>query len=176
MKTQLIILENKSLIVSDEELLNEKDFYLGYPDYNHVFQWNMGNGIHKGKSTYAKKIIAGLENQPTIDYSALSDEDCKKIGYVDVKKLANKYYGDDDYTKESKIGFIKGFKKSQSLNDKKFSLEDMKKAYYSGRGFGKLMETHNWYCFEKSLHQPKVFDIIGNLSDNKKYFIITQII
>lgn len=167
MKTKLIILENKSLIVSDEELLNEKDFYLGYPDYNHIFQWNMGNGIHKGKSTYAKKIIAGLENLPTINYSALSDEDCEKIGYINVENYSKLEFppdfnvqGDElDYYE--RMAFIKGFKKAQSLNDKKFSLEDMNKilSYLTSPN---LTDEYRVVFARKhiqSLQQPKVFDV-----------------
>lgn len=181
MKTQLIILENKSLIVSDEEI---KDGWEGY-----AYKHDVVGKIYKHKKTTntwyndAKKIIAGLENLPIIDYSALSDEDCKKIGYVDVDAIIKKaFYKEDGINfKRSSIGaddWIEGLKfgikTAQSLNDKKFSLEDI----------FKILDLHTDDApisylkseLSKSLQQPKIFDIIGNLSDNKQYFIITQII
>lgn len=65
--------------------------------------------------------------------NVLSDEDCKKIGWVDVEKLANeKYQKQSDnppYTiitpKDKILGFIEGFKAAQSLNEKKFSEEEI---------------------------------------------------
>lgn len=156
MKTQLIILEQGNIIVSDDEI-NEGDLVYE-SNINKIFP------IHKhGLPNFnlcRKKIIASdnpSHNLPIIDYNGLEE----KFGIVDLEKLVDKYYGDSDYAKESKIGFIKGFKKSQSLNDKKFSLEDMNKilSYLTSPN---LTDEYRVVFARKhiqSLQQLKVFNI-----------------
>lgn len=170
MRTKLIMLDTP-IIVSDNTLLEENDFFVGYPNYNKIFQWNMGTGIHEGKSVYAKKIIAGIEGLPRIDWNGLEEE----FGWVDVEKLAEEQYPyqktpvsnyAQDLNSDKKIGFIKGFKKAQSLNDKKFSLEDMKKAVFKVYKNGIRSPKEGKQSFNEilneiiqSLQQPKVLDI-----------------
>lgn len=124
------------------------------------------------------KIIAGIHGLPSIDFSALSEEDCKKIGWVDVEKLAMKECvcgtGDCSHVKS----YIRGFKAAQALNEKKFSGEDVRKAIEMAReiidgkevfeleGILGLTEvcTHNCSVHSvdkiiQSLSQPKVFDV-----------------
>lgn len=90
-----------------------------------------------------KKVIA---QQGQIDFSSLSEEEQKEIGWFDVEKLAKKSY--ERFTPmESKlsldeliqrtggynIGFKEGFQKRQELlSDRKFTLEDMREAYNQG--------------------------------------------
>jgi len=124
---------------------------------------------------FGNKVIAGCKGVPDIDYSALSDEDCKKIGWVDVEKFFEIQFG-VPLNNNAKIrfeGFIEGFKTAKSLNDKKWSDEDVKplldKMYqcglddYTGKDtYVKVYEE----CLQ-SLNQPKVFEIEAIVQDNK---------
>lgn len=108
MKYQLIMIPNQPILVSDEEIKEgEPGYSINNATYTHF--------SHLG-SSYGRKIIAGVKDLPSVDFSALSEEECKKIGWVDVDKEWNKYYTkyyDGDY-----ISFADGFKTAQSLNEK----------------------------------------------------------
>jgi len=125
-----------------------------------------------------KKIIAGLPNQPTIDYSALSDEDCKVIGLINERYFTEIFY---DLCKSSyptmdnwaeSIEYEK-FKTSQSLNDKKWSDNDVKCAMYAiyDETLRKIHQDINCDKFIDNhiqlLSQPKVFEIEAIVQDNK---------
>ena len=75
------------ILVSDEKY-NDGNFVLLPYSYDIVKCVN-GTTFIEG----SKKIIAGIPELPSIDFSGLSEEDCKKIGWVDVEKIANEYYG-----------------------------------------------------------------------------------
>lgn len=123
-------------------------------------------------------IIAGLPNQPTIDYSALSDEDCKVIGLINERYFTEIFY---DLCKSSyptmdnwaeSIEYEK-FKTSQSLNDKKWSDNDVKCAMYAiyDETIRKLHRDINCDKFIdnhiKLLNKLKVFEIEAIVKDNK---------
>lgn len=120
------------------------------------------------------KIIAGIEGLPSIDWNGLEEE----FGWVDVEKIAKeldktKYRNfRREYTlKETyegiEDGFIAGFKKAQSLNEKKFSLEDMKKCWNTGGLWQNEEGDISFEQYIQSLQQPKVFDIeVEMLSDS----------
>lgn len=131
------------------------------------------------------KIIAGLPELPQIDFSALSEEDCNRIGFIDVEKLAVKesikdkaealIYNqlsespkeDNDFCAEiSKDFWVSGFQAAQKLNEKKFSLKELEWAFMRGALINQ--RTHNGETLSfseernkdiQSLHQPKIFDI-----------------
>lgn len=191
MKYQLIMLPNP-IVVSDEELT------LG-DTLKDCFYFFKGKVIKREYSHHkeGKKIIAGIPELPTIDFSALSEEDCKKIGWVDVENLANEKFPDestagwkDSFSPRERRGFITGFKAAQSLNEKNFSEEDLIKAIELAceegmliqrtlndkvkLPFNRIIEYRKNYI--QSLSQPKVFDVIANLSDDNKSYIITKII
>lgn len=84
-------------------------------------RWVIYNRLSGLNGTNQHKIIS--ENP---DLSDLKEEDCKEIGYIDVEKLANDF--DPDKNSEARKGFIEGFKKDKPLNDKQFSLEDIREA------------------------------------------------
>lgn len=188
MKTQLILLDIP-VIVSDEEILNnDLCLYLGRFDANilckavdtetgRVYQelnikpieeyGSTDGGITPLKSEIFK-IIAGIEGLPSINWNGLE----KEFGWVDVDKLAKeldktKYRNfRREYTlKETyegiEDGFIEGFKKAQSLNKKKFSLEDMVDAV----NMAKYEDMHGDDIIQ-SLQQPKVFDIEIEITNN----------
>lgn len=175
MKYQLIMLPNQPILVSDEKITKEDiPFNLGI-DYDSVWQFRKGLTTD-GKGNW-KKIIAGIPELPSIDFSVLSEEDCKKIGWVEIERLADDYSievypinGESremvDWIESQKIvlqqGFMSGFKAAQSLNEKKFSKEDI----FS------ILDLHTDSApisylkreFEKYLSQPKVFDVEVEMS------------
>lgn len=147
---------------------------------------NRGYGFCKQKEVF--KIIAGIEGLPSIDWNGLEEE----FGWIDVNvrditleafkqgiTFSHHQFSDDAYNR-FRTWFSQN-KKVQSLNDKKFSLEDMLNlAEHITNGY----EINTWENrdyktnkhkdteeildeFIQSLQQPKVFDIkIQMLSDN----------
>lgn len=165
MKTnyRLIILEQGNIIVSDEEI-KKNDW-----KYCSIQKKPKRQGEDKQCICDSKKIIAGLKNQPSIDYNGLEE----KFGIVDWSKhweIVNQQLYEQGGVNPH--AYRLGFKKAQSLNDKKFSLEDIKKAIQEGSMMSKLIinsstnakEVIDYYNKQEekiiqSLQQPKVFDI-----------------
>ena len=158
MKTQLIMLDTP-IIVSDEEITKLESGTSYYDGEGNIRKWSTGNMYN----IYSKKIIAGIEGLPKIDWNGLED----KFGWVDVEKLSYEAYPVkiyDEYTLEDdnneyRYLWYKGFKKAQSLNKNKFSLDDMKEAYHQGWYDKAENKVDNRDKFIKSLQQPKVFNI-----------------
>ena len=170
MNHKLIMLPNP-ILVSDEEIEKGDWFYY----YSHgKFNMYMCEGV-VGKSLvvqnkesscwsdYSKKIIAGIEGLPKLDLSAIAE----RIGWVDVEKLAHKCFPKKErlsygkcysYDNEkSREGFIAGFKAAQSLNEKKFSEEDVKKAILMA--WDDSVDTKNVYDIIESLSKPKEYNV-----------------
>lgn len=132
---KLIKLRDKFILVSDERI-KEGDY--AYDTERCIISRIIG----KGSIRNYKKIIAGIPKLPSIDFSLLSEKDCKTIGWVD----AEKFYIKPDLDEDSKsvtafidgyyYGFEDGFNKAQFLNDKMFSLEDMNLAFEAGYNYG----------------------------------------
>lgn len=137
------------------------------------------------------KLIASSHNTdlPSIDFSQLSEEDCKNIGWVDVEKLANEYFikhnllnkYDDNYTTKQKTlrDFIEGFKAAQDINEKKYSEDDLRKAIRMAR-FNEDVGDSTQYCNSddeiiQSLSQPKMWEIDAHLSEDGKSYIVTKV-
>lgn len=186
MKAKLILLAEPILVVSKEEAdLNDFIWTTNIPfekvkeiDKNystqkgHEWLFTVHGSRNQYKSCEVKgKIIAGIPELPSIDFSALSEEDCKKIGWVDVEKLANESFPvsifDDLFEEGGRIGFKEGFKACQSLNEKKFSEEDMLKlAIYMCSNEAILKEEFEGKGLEEiakeyiqSVSQPKEVDV-----------------
>ncbi len=177
MKTQLIILEQGNIIVSDEEI-KQRDLLI-WKNEIHRYHSDAGYGL-KTYTDYSEKEGSSLvlnwsnllgkliasdnleHNLPIIDYNGLEE----KFGIVDVEKLA-KISG--YWRLNNKYAFIEGFKKAQSFNDKKFSLEDvigaMRHIFNQEVFYGKTIEEtlkmrdKSMFDYIKFLQQPKVFDI-----------------
>lgn len=185
MKTKLIILEQGNIIVSDEEI-KEGDWYFLNTTGMKIAS-PTGVYRQSGKEVTCKlnnlscniqKVIASdnpEHNLPKVDYSHPIEKDgvIKTIGeclsIIDVEKLARSYakiHPTKDIDEEERYfnsnckyydAFKEGFKKAQSLNDKKFSLEDI----------FKILDLHTDDApisylkseLSKSLQQPKVFDV-----------------
>lgn len=159
MKYKLIMLP-QPILVSDDKIkdLNSHVYYLDL-EGNSVIE--KVNNI-ENYTPNTKKIIAGIPELPSIDFSALSEEDCNKIEWVDVEKLATNYVlNETDNTLKlvSKYSFKDGFKAAQSLNEKKFIEEDLRKAMEYGMYKMKYHTEKAHQDFIQSLSQPKVFDV-----------------
>lgn len=135
MKTYLHKLREGFIITSDEHWETGDSLY----DFkDNVFRTCKISHFPNGKEVkdrWCKKVIA---QQDQIDFSGLSIDDQKKIGWFDVKKLAAKQVKGDNqafvnspYNMEN-YGFdmyCTGFQKAQYLlSDRMFTLEDMHKA------------------------------------------------
>jgi hypothetical protein len=81
---------------------------------------------------YPEKIKGKLiVQQDQIDFSGLSEEEQKKIGWFDVEKLAELETITNEFNSEK--SFITGFQKAQELlSDRRFTLEDIRRAWKEG--------------------------------------------
>lgn len=172
MTTQLIKLQSKFILVSDEEITKHtKPCYC----YNSIKNtWNDDVVLYQGVMPMYhyrgfKKIIAGIQEMPTINFSHLSEEDCKRIGWVDVDGLAehSSEMQEGTYTVQHKTtykhGFEDGFQKCQSLNENTFSLEDMDKCFRAGQKWADKIKYYEeapmfFSIFIQSLQQ-KIWDV-----------------
>jgi hypothetical protein len=165
MKYKLIKLPKKNIIVSDDELSIGKYCY-----GEDIWQDNTVTihqaGSHDIANQYPK-VIAGHGNLPLINFGELSKKDCKKIGLIDIEALAYKNCKKVNSNAGYK-DFIDGFKMAQSLNNKKFDVEDMGRLWqYVVDGAKKLMlgiptniGTFDEYIANLAiLAIPKIFDI-----------------
>lgn len=143
---KLIKLQDKFILVNDgEEGINpEVKYFDDKVDSDNIYigtEMFTENKIYyyvKGVSSdnrIVHKIIAGIPELPTIDFSLLSEEDCKTIGFVNVERLARE---EILYNDSKRDWWKQGFKTSQSLNDKMFSLEDMEQCFLSAREFNSM--------------------------------------
>lgn len=161
METTLILLKDgRNILVSDERIKN--DWYYCFITNSILKNENLSTAdytnTHYPESW--RKIIAGIENLPTLTYSDEVKEYLKtNHGWVDVESLAfdscepkqMEFIGVSESCIES---FIKGFKTHQSITNKMFSLEDM-------YGLKDLLQKTSPLMFEsatrgyiKSLQQP----------------------
>ena len=155
MKYKLIMLPNPILVSDEEKQIFDRVWNSDVEKILRVSEVFMPHG---------NKIIAGIEGLPKLDLSVIAEE----IGWVDVEKLAEENADSFVWDFESPEGngyidhvegFKEGFKVAQSLNEKKFSEEDLRKAieWANNGGGSSLSESAN--TFIKSLSQPKVFDV-----------------
>ena len=158
MNTQLIMLPNP-IVVSDEQI-KKGDF---------IFYIHFGESIiSKAKmdeldnlnnpDKFFKKIIAGIEGLPTVNLSLVAE----RIGWVDLEKLAeqhlpfNPYLTQDDFAVRRRY-FEHGYKAHQSLNEKKYSEEDIVKAIEFGIETTNIFEKGTISTFIDSLSKPKEY-------------------
>ena len=142
------------IIVSDEEI-KEGSKYL-----DELFQISIAFKNRAGFYKDSKKIIAGLPELPSIDFNRFEEQ----LGIVDVEKLSiehckpdyDKFGGELEYVERQY--WIRGFQAAQKLNEKKFSLEDIKRLQQAILCNHKdaIMDDEYGVNF---LSQPKVFDI-----------------
>lgn len=187
MKTQLIMFDTP-IIVSDEGIQDGDKILSPFNEIQTCIGFKTGIGSDliswikvKETTTFqqilnCEKIIAGLPDLSFINWNGLEEE----FGWIDIEKLVEEdipsVFSDDwkngvkhqgkNLNEGHQNSWTKGFKKAQSLNEKKFSLEDMRKMYDMSCGKIGLNLLHNqtennerFNDFIQSLQQPKVFDI-----------------
>ena len=168
MEYKLIKTSEQFLIVSDERLLNTGEFYLDVKN----------NIVNKVVDTYdikdtnykiciEKTHLKVISQQEQIEFSALSEEEQKKIGYFNLNKFKIRQWNNykpisNDISTENgfKDGLEIGFKKSQELlSDRMFTLEDMKLCYMQGWNKGRDGHSTEMNNYIQSLSQPKSWKI-----------------
>jgi len=126
-----------------------------------------------------RKIIAGFNHLPQINFSKLTKEEKERIGWIDVEESAElqvekEGWGKFEGTSEQngiKNSFKEGFKVHQSITNKMFSLDDMKKCFNSGRKYGSSInsDTRENDFFNdsiQSLQQPIQLDVEIEQTEN----------
>lgn len=190
MKIQLIKTLDKFILVSDEKINAGKDYYFDMAELmsyikdpsNPNFKWIVkAREDFTESNSYQYKIIAGISELPKIDFSMLSEEDSKFIGYFDINKLAlSEYTIPLNKRKEERtplVGhsspfgfnkFLKAYKKgfNTSLSFRKFSLEDIIEAITLSRKKKKDDFEKNCSDYEYSykniielLNSPKLLEV-----------------
>lgn len=135
------------ILVSDEkivcgDMLLSKNYSFFRSEYqSRLPEYNNDNQV--------RKIIAGIEGLPKLDLSAIAEE----IGLIDVEKLAKEYSGmrsaqsssvDTSLHNARVAAFREGFKAAQSLNEKKYSEEDMIEFCQFHRDYFTQCSTEMW--------------------------------
>lgn len=112
-----------------------------------------------------KKVIA---QQDQIDFSALSEEEQKEIGWFDAEKIFCKWFCSED----EKEYLIKGFQIAQELlSGRRFTLEDMKRSWREGIKPMRLnahrdgTEFNFFEDFIEHMYQPKSWKIELEMED-----------
>ena len=172
MKTQLVLLD-VPIIVSDEKFTSLPKDTIYYDGEGNFRKWGTGNCY----SLSAKKIIAGIPELPSIDFNGFE----KELGIINLEDLAREFMSNypltermfasmlsGDYTNNTNSDGYKLFLKCltefhthfQKQNEKKFSLEDIRKAVEYGATMSKRMfEKKNIDDYCKEVNKPKVFDV-----------------
>jgi hypothetical protein len=178
------------------QLKKHTNYLLDKPWYTHIVSKETGRDEDKTKhfifmTDTCKKVIV---EQNQIDFSNLSDDECKEIGRFDVEKLAKN--GDSKLLEgEAKKqyyyekGFIEGFQKSLELLSDIFTLDDISKIFVgetSGGGlfdafldyrisFGEKITFKDWYLkYSNPRNKIKSWEVDGYFENNK--FIIKCLI
>jgi len=118
----------QGFIVTSGDKIGEKDLIL--------WDGKVKTAIDTSYSYPTQKVIA---QQHQLDFSAISEEWCKKIGHFDTVKFArdeHKFNHKIIHEMSFVIGVEIGFQKAQELlSDKKFTLADIAIAFEAGRTF-----------------------------------------
>lgn len=157
MKNRLIMLPQPILVSTKEPIVEKSNDSFYSFETSKIYNCKE---FHSAHSCY--KIIAGIEGLPTVNLSLIAE----RIGWVDVEKLALQQYPvkviyqDDlinafDINFEQRLGFIEGFKAAQSLNEKKYSEEDVINAFYAGQQRHDLFEAADYIATLK----PKEYQV-----------------
>jgi len=164
MNNYTLILTDTPIIVSDEPIKAD-DKYL-----DELFQINTAFKSNAGFYKECKKIVYGLPHQPSIDFS-LVQQWAEEHGIVDVEKLANENFPIGTWTPQSSgIGlamFIDGFNTHKSLSGKRYSEEDIRNAFRSG----KLFERHGDKMYNEDEYIQQLSSNYFNVELEMEYHI-----
>jgi len=162
MKYNLIMFPDHPILVSDEKVQVELNKWYYEPDNNiQIYKFTEET---LPKNYFLHQIVAGYCELPHMDFSSLTEEECKRIGWIDVEglfmdKITSQY--PKKHIHNAKLWFKEGFQKSQKLNQKKFTEEDMKNAFLKGM-------YHFSTCMKKLPVDPKT---VINSADEFLLFI-----
>jgi hypothetical protein len=149
----------EGFIVTSDELIKDRDFTLS-PTDNKVFQ--MHKVFVSVDIENYKKVIA---QQDQINFSGLSEEEQKRIGWFDLYVEAQNYaISTKSPNREAhRAGYVKGFQKAQELlSDRRFLEDDLKIAMIFGTMRSKLTSKELDDCLPtlvQSLSQPKSWEV-----------------
>lgn len=127
-------LPKEGFIITSDEEINLKDKYL-YSDQTKINTRLRQNPNAEYPYPEYKKVIA---QQDQIDFTFLSEEDQKKIGWYNIEQLAHEVlikWGIFSGSLHTGIrdGFVEGFQKAvELLSDRKFTLEEMRMCWLRG--------------------------------------------
>ena len=156
----------EGFIITSNEEVQKDDYYIAW-ETNYATEpkkrwvlYNLGSGLNGSNQ---QKVIA---QQDQIEFSALSEEEQKKIRYFNVEKMARQWvYRNTDLPSTSEEAwyekvYISGFQKAQELlYDRMFTLEDMKLCYMQGWNRGRDGHSTEMNNYIQSLSQPKSWKI-----------------
>jgi hypothetical protein len=150
------------IVTSDEEIKHKETWY-------NPMTADIGINWHeKGIPKEWSKTLKVIAQQDQIDFSSLSEEEQKEIGWFDVEKLAeftgkNYQHLDGDVINdhpEYYSGFFDGFQKAQELlSDRRFTLEDVLKIADKYHNIMCLYGNVKGIEYLQSLSQPKSWKI-----------------
>jgi hypothetical protein len=148
----------EGFIITSDETLQIGDLCYGEDINKKGFPINIHEAGSHDLYNKRPKMVA---QQNQIDFSALSEEEQKNIGWFDVISLGEdatnlrilKHKTPSQLTRQYYDGYLDGFQKAQELlSDRMFTLEDMQKAYCTGMQF--IGEDKGGPTeFSQSLHQ-----------------------
>jgi hypothetical protein len=143
------------VLTSDEKI--KEGNYCFYEPTSNLLQYNNTSFLLNADF---KKVIS---QQDQFDFSALSPEDQKEIGWVDVEELypAGKRGAMSIPSRKECNNYLRqeGFRKAQELLGG-FTLEDIKTAFKAGEKYGSQVSTKgNIDEYIQSLSQPKSWEV-----------------
>lgn len=124
-------------ILTSDEVIKEGELGFSINDATYTHHNHLG-------VDYGKKIIASTFHPKLhkIDFSDLSEENCKKIGWFDVEDMARRWCTmqttrSTDYWRSMVSVYIEGFQKAlELLSEKRFTEEDMVSIFHMGHQVG----------------------------------------
>ena len=142
MKGKLLKGEDGYYLFTDESYIN--------PIASNYKNWIKIHNGHKLSKENCDKIFG------IFDVGALALEECNN---TDPLRLDSQKYKQDPYFR---IGYLKGFNKAMELNNKVFTVEDIKKAFNAGwvqRHNEEGSHYENMETLIQSLQQPKEIEV-----------------
>ncbi len=135
MKYTLHKLPEGFIITSDEPLKVLDYFYFNIDGLQDILQ--VESEFHLDRIKNYKENSKVIAQQDQIDFSALSEEEQKEIGWFNVEKLYNQYFPKLEQSEErksgEKVGFEIGCDIMQGLiSDRMFTLEELEWAFMRG--------------------------------------------
>lgn len=150
-----ILLEDNTFVFVENRLIREGEWYVPN-NLRKVTIWKMGNGIHKGKSTYCDVVVASSFHLEGIPLIVVEDELNKLLNAQDTSTCESDY----------EEGLLEGITIGYKANPNKYTEEQLREAFEEGKQMmfmemnRKLVKFKSSTEYIKSLNKPKVPDVI----------------